>query len=85
MGFTEAEKKRRHGAIQKLMKEKDLQALVLIGNMTVGHSYHGDFRYYTNNHIFFQRQVAVVFPGSGPVLFNYSDFLAAGLHGTIPD
>lgn len=74
MGFTEAEKKRRHEAIQKLMKEKDLQALVLIGNMTVGHSYHGDFRYYTNNHIFFQRQVAVVFPGSEPVLFNYSDF-----------
>ncbi|MGD0236304.1 MAG: Xaa-Pro peptidase family protein [Syntrophorhabdales bacterium] len=74
MGFTEAEKQRRHGAIQKLLKEKNLQALVLIGNMTVGHSYHGDFRYYTNNHVFFQRQVAVVFPGAAPVLFNYSDF-----------
>jgi Xaa-Pro aminopeptidase len=74
MGFTETEKKRRHEAIQKLMKEKNLQALVLIGNMGVGHSYHGDFRYYTNNHIFFQRQVVVVFPGSGPILLNYSDF-----------
>jgi Xaa-Pro aminopeptidase len=74
MGFTEAEKKRRHGAIQNLLKEKNLQALLLIGNMTVGHSYHGDFRYYTNNHIFFQRQVALVFPGAEPVLFNYSDF-----------
>ncbi len=56
------------------MKEKDLQALILIGNMTVGHSYHGDFRYYTDNHIFFQRQVVVIFPGVAPVLFNYSDF-----------
>jgi Xaa-Pro aminopeptidase len=74
MGFTDKEKERRHGAIQKLMKEKNLQALVLIGNMTVGHSFHGDFRYYTGNHVFFQRQVALVFPGSGPVLFNYSDF-----------
>jgi Xaa-Pro aminopeptidase len=74
MTFTDKEKERRHGAIQKLMKEKDLQALVLIGNMTVGHSFHGDFRYYTNNHVFFQRQIAVVFPGAGPVLFNYSDF-----------
>ena len=74
MGFTETEKKRRHAAIQELLKAKDLQALLLIGDMNVGHSFHGDFRYYTNNHIFFQRQVAVVFPGSGPVLFNYSDF-----------
>ncbi len=74
MGFTDAEKKRRHGAMQKLMKDKDLQALVLIGDMTVGHSYHGDFRYYTDNHVFFQRQVALVFPGGDPVLFNYSDF-----------
>jgi Xaa-Pro aminopeptidase len=74
MGFTETEKKRRHGAIQELLRAKDLQALLLIGDMNVGHSFHGDFRYYTNNHIFFQRQVAVVFPGAGPVLFNYSDF-----------
>ena len=74
MGFTETEKKRRQGTIQELLKAKDIQALLLIGDMTVGHSFYGDFRYCTNNHIFFQRQVAVIFPGSGPVLFNYSEF-----------
>lgn len=74
MPFTETEKKRRQEALQKLLAEKELQALVLIGNMTVGHSYHGDFRWYTDNHIFFQRQVAVLFPGIDPILFNYSDF-----------
>ena len=74
MGFTETEKKRRHRAVQEILRAKDLQALLLIGDMTVGHSFYGDFRYCTNNHIFFQRQVAVIFPGSGPVLFNYSEF-----------
>jgi Xaa-Pro aminopeptidase len=74
MGFTETEKQRRYAAIQELLSAKDLQALLLIGDMTVGHSFYGDFRYCTNNHIFFQRQVAVIFPGSGPVLFNYSEF-----------
>jgi len=74
MPFTETEKKRRQEALQKLLAQKELQALVLIGNMTVGHSYHGDFRWYTDNHIFFQRQVAVLFPGIDPILFNYSDF-----------
>jgi Xaa-Pro aminopeptidase len=74
MAFTETEKQRRHGAMQELLRAKDLQALLFIGDMNVGHSFHGDFRYYTNNHIFFERQVAVVFPGAGPVLFNFSDF-----------
>jgi len=74
MRFTDTEIERRHRAIQGLLKAKDLQALLLIGDMTVGHSFYGDFRYYTNNQVFFQRQVVVLLPDAAPVLFNYSDF-----------
>ena len=45
MRFTDTEIERRHRAIQGLLKAKDLQALLLIGDMTVGHSFYGDYRY----------------------------------------
>jgi Xaa-Pro aminopeptidase len=74
MGFTAAEMKERHRTIQQILTANNLQALLLIGDMNVGHSFYGDFRYYTNNRISFQRQVTVVLPDSEPVLFTYSQF-----------
>lgn len=74
MRFSDTERDRRYRAIEKLLSAKDLKAILLIGDMTVGHSFYGDFRYYTNNQVFFQRQVVVVLPDAPPVLFNYSDF-----------
>jgi Xaa-Pro aminopeptidase len=74
MEFTEVEKRRRHGAVQQILLRNDLRAVVLIGDNNVGHGFYGDYRYYTNNRAFFQRQVAVAFPDSEPVLFTYSGF-----------
>jgi Xaa-Pro aminopeptidase len=74
MSFTEAEKQDRHRAIQQVLLENKLQAIVFIGDNNIGHGFLGDFRYYTNNRTFFQRQIAVAFPDSEPVLFTYSGF-----------
>jgi Xaa-Pro aminopeptidase len=74
MEFTKAEKEQRHRALQPILRANDLQALLFIGDMSVGHGFYGDFRYYTNNRVFFQRQFALLFPDSEPVLFVYSSF-----------
>jgi len=74
MTLTANEKKERHQAMQRIVTENNLQALLLIGDTNVGHSFYGDFRYYTNYRVNFQRQIAVVFPDSEPVLFLYSQF-----------
>ena len=74
MGFTKVEKQERHRAIQQILLKNNLRAIVFIGDNNIGHGFYGDFRYYTNNHTFFQRQVAVAFPDSEPVLFTYSGF-----------
>jgi len=72
--FTEKEKNRRLGALGRLVRAGDLQALLLVGDMGVGEGFYGGFRYCTNNHVFFQRQIVVLLPGSEPVLFSYSEF-----------
>lgn len=77
MAFTGNEKKERHQVIQQFITAKDLKALLLIGDTNVGHSFYGDFRYYSNHRVNFQRQMAVVFPDSEPVLFLYSQFGAS--------
>jgi len=74
MGFTAAEKEARHKALEGIMKEKDLRAIMLVGDMSVGNGFCGDFRYFTNNRVFFQRLAALAFPGFEPVMFTYSDF-----------
>jgi Xaa-Pro aminopeptidase len=50
------------------METAGLRALVLLGDTNVGNHMYGDFRYYVDNRIIFYRQVAVLFPGSEPVL-----------------
>jgi Xaa-Pro aminopeptidase len=68
--FTADEKKRRHRAIEKILVDHDLQAILLIGDTSMSHDYCGDFRYYTNAVIVFARQVALTFRNSEPVLFS---------------
>jgi Xaa-Pro aminopeptidase len=74
MGFSETERKARRQAIRQLIKAKNMQAIVFVGDMNVGHSFYGDFRYFADNHISFQRQVALAFADSDPILFIYSFF-----------
>lgn len=74
MSFSADEKRKRQEAIRQILAANNLQAMLFIGDMNVGHGYFGDFRYYTNNTIFFQRQIALAFPDSEPVMFAYSEF-----------
>ena len=70
MAFSEKERRARHAAIVNVAKNKQLKAVVLVGDTTVGLAYRGDFRYYVDNQITFNRQVAVIFPDSDPVLLT---------------
>lgn len=51
MGFSAAERERRHGAMRLLMEANGLKALLLMGDTSVGSDIYGDFRYLTDNHI----------------------------------
>jgi Xaa-Pro aminopeptidase len=73
VAFTTAEREARHRAILDIIKKDHLLALILIGDTNVGNGFLGDHRYYTDNFIIFGRQVAVVFPQSGPILFVGSE------------
>ena len=68
--FTADEKKRRHRAVEKILVDHDLQAILLIGDTSMSHDYCGDFRYYTNAVIVFARQIALIFRSSEPVLLS---------------
>jgi len=74
MGFTIAEKEARHKAVQQILTEDKLQALLIIGDTNIGHGFFGDYRYYTNNALRFERGLALVFPDFTSVLFVSSDF-----------
>jgi Xaa-Pro aminopeptidase len=75
MTFTGNEKKVRHQAVQRIVTANNLRALLFIGDMNVGHGFYGDFRYYTNSRVNFERQVALVFADSDPVLLVRSQFI----------
>jgi Xaa-Pro aminopeptidase len=69
MAFSAAERQRRDKAMQGIMDAKGLKALILIGDTNVGADILGDFRYYVDNRIIANRQVAILFPQTEPVLF----------------
>ena len=69
MAFSSAERTRRDKAMHRVMEAKGLKALILIGDTNVGAEYLGDFRYYVDNGIIANQQVAVLFPQAEPVLF----------------
>ena len=49
MGFSPAERERRHGAMRRIMEADGLKALLLLGDTNVGSDIYGDFRYLTEN------------------------------------
>ena len=42
MGFTIAEKEARHKAVQQILTEDKLQALLIISDTNIGHGFFGD-------------------------------------------
>ena len=58
--FSTQEKERRLKAAAKVIADKGLSAIYLIGNGTVGTNAFGNFRYYTDNRVFFFLQSAVI-------------------------
>ena len=68
--FSKNEKEARHRAIQQILKDENLKALLLIGDTNNGFGFCGDFRYFTNNRTIHYREVVVVFPDGNAVLFT---------------
>jgi Xaa-Pro dipeptidase len=70
--FSATEKERRYKALQQLLTDDDLKAILLIGDAGNGFGFSGDYRYFTDNRTITYREVLVVLPGSEPVLFTTS-------------
>ena len=68
--FSTTEKEKRHKAIQQILEDEQLKALLLIGDANLGYDYCGDLRYHTNNRTITYREVVVVFKDDEPVLFT---------------
>ena len=58
--FSKQEKHRRLGAAADLIRKEDLNAIYLLGNGTVGTNAFGNFRYFTDNRVFFFLQSALI-------------------------
>ena len=58
--FSKQEKHRRLGAAADLIKKEGLNAIYLLGNGTVGTNAFGNFRYFTDNRVFFFLQSALI-------------------------
>ena len=69
MAFSSTELARRRNAIRRIMDTRELKALILFGDTSVGNDVLGDFRYYADNRNIAGRQVAMLFPQREAVLF----------------
>jgi Xaa-Pro aminopeptidase len=69
MAFSDVERERRSRTLQQMMETAGIGALILVGDTNVGSDMYGDFRYYVDNRIITNRQVAVLFAGYDPALF----------------
>ncbi|MBR0131402.1 MAG: aminopeptidase P family protein [Firmicutes bacterium] len=58
--FSQQEKERRLGAAAEVIKREGLNAIFLLGNGTVGTNAFGNFRYFTDNRVFFFLQSALI-------------------------
>ena len=58
--FSKQEKHRRLGTAADLIKKEGLNAIYLLGNGTVGTNAFGNFRYFTDNRVFFFLQSALI-------------------------
>ena len=61
------ELKVRWDKLETLMKERNLDATLIVGNSTVGPSVFGSFRYFTGHKVYFKYQAIVARPGK-PVM-----------------
>jgi Xaa-Pro aminopeptidase len=68
MAFSRTELERRHRAMHRMMNQKALKALILIGDTNIANDVFGDFRYYADNRNIAARQAATVFALGQPVL-----------------
>jgi len=69
MAFSGTELARRRNAIRRIMETREVKALILFGDTSVGNDVLGDFRYYVDNRSIAGRQVAMLFPKREAVLF----------------
>jgi Xaa-Pro aminopeptidase len=69
MAFSSAERERRDRTMQRIMEARGLKALMLFGEVNVGNELYGDLRYYVDHKNVANRQVAMLFPATQPVLF----------------
>ncbi len=67
MNVSREERARRLAAVEQLMKEQNLQALLAIGNGCVGTNAYGCLRYLTATRVYYYLQAAVFVPGQPPV------------------
>ena len=68
--FSATEKERRIKALQQLLSDDDLKAILLIGDAGNGFGFSGDYRYFTDNRTITYRELLVVFPDSEAVLLR---------------
>lgn len=68
------ELKRRWEHLDEIMKDKDLDALLIAGNSAVGSAAFGSFRYFTSHKVYFGYQAIVARPGK-PVMVCASSVL----------
>lgn len=66
--FSTAEKDRRLLAADRLMKEDDISAMLIVGNGVVGVRAYGCYRYFVDNRIYYHMQFVVMVPGQEPTV-----------------
>lgn len=59
----------RYKAAQKIMFEKQLEAILLLGDRMPGDEAQGDFHYFANNYVLSDRHCILMFPDSDPILY----------------
>lgn len=68
------ELEKRWGRLDEIMREKDLDALLIVGNSVVGSAAFGSFRYFTSHKVYYGYQAIVARPGK-PIMVCASSVL----------
>ena len=71
--------KKRHAALEKLMADKGLDAVLFVGNSCVGPLSYGNFRYFTDWRCYYHLQAFLMRPGKEPAVFVGSILHTQGL------
>ena len=64
----------RWGYLDEIIKNRDLDAILVVGNSSVGPGVYGSFRYFTNHKVYYGYQAIVARPGK-PIMVCASSFL----------